>query len=181
MHVQEEISDIDIKRMVGDVHLEGDRRYKMVGKDQSVKDLRLACIGPYIDPVIEGSLTKFSAAKSYLYRVEFKKFKFSGCTFSHSFLDGAKFVGAIFINCHFICDFVRWCRFENCSFKNCIFDIKYIRSSTFDSKCSAKNLKINICEVDEYLYLAGKRYSTGYYDIDIVEHMSQGKVFLPIK
>jgi hypothetical protein len=96
----------------------------------------------------------------------YKNFTFINCTFIEgSWLDSSTFKKCKFINCKIFGD-IRWVDFLNCEFENVTFDLKYFRASKLDNKCTAKNLIFKIGQIDEYIWLFGKRYGSAPWGLD---------------
>ena len=89
----------------------------------------------------------------------YTKITFENCIFNDkSWMDSSSFINCIFINCNFYGDF-RWITFDKCNFENTHFDMKYIRATTLKKNCNFNNVTIKVKQIDEYIWVFGKRYS----------------------
>jgi len=84
---------------------------------------------------------------------------FENCVFNDkSWIDSSSFNGCKFINCNFYGDF-RWITFDKCSFENTHFNMTYMRATTLKKNCIFNNVTIKTKQIDEYIWVFGKRYS----------------------
>ena len=85
---------------------------------------------------------------------------FENCVFNDkSWIDSSTFNNCKFINCNFYGDF-RWITFDKCNFENTHFNMTYMRATTLHKNCNFINVTIKTKQIDEYIWVFGKRYSS---------------------
>ena len=91
--------------------------------------------------------------------IVYDKVLFRNCTFDgDSWFDGILFKACTFDNCTFS-GRMRWCEFNECNIINTEFDMKYMRRTTFRKNCTYDNVKFNIEQIDEAVWLFGERHN----------------------
>lgn len=86
-----------------------------------------------------------------------------------TWFDTTLFKNVTFENCVLDADFIRWCKFDNCQFINCSGNFRYVRGTTWKKNCKFVNSSFRIHQIDEYIYINGKRYSASWAnDVPII-------------
>lgn len=94
----------------------------------------------------------------YLCDQIFINMTFENCEFnSNSFIDSCIFNKCKFVNCKINGDF-RWVDFNKCEFTDTEITLNYFRASKITKDSKANNLLVFTKQVDEYVWLFGRRY-----------------------
>jgi uncharacterized protein YjbI with pentapeptide repeats len=119
--------------------------------------------GTFDKTTITGSIKNIKT-KINTVSIIYNKVTFENCIFENTRCDWIYFNECIFLNCMFSGD-MRWVDFDKCNFFDTYFDMNYIRRVTFKKNCIFKNMNIKAINIDEYIWLFGKRYSKSYHPL----------------
>lgn len=132
--------------------------------DKKQKETYIKCVGQFVGytALLTGMWEKFTTTLNTS-NIIYDNFTFKDCYFlEKSWFDSCVFKKCNFINCIFKGD-MRWIDFLSCEFENVQFDLSYIRASKIDKKCTLKNVQFNIEQIDEYMFVLGKKYKKDFW------------------
>lgn len=85
--------------------------------------------------------------------------------FQDTLFKNVTFENCVFKDVHCI----RWCKFDDCQFINCSGNFRYARVTTWKKNCKFVNSSFMVSQIDEYIYVNGKRHSEiSIYDDPLV-------------
>lgn len=91
--------------------------------------------------------------------IVYKNVLFEDCTFlEQSWIDMTDFKKCTFVNCKFYGE-IRWTTFDECNFKQTSFNMEYVRATTLRSNCLYDEFVLNVEQIDEYVWLFGKKHT----------------------
>ena len=155
-----------VKLNYSDVHpyansLDSNKRY-LVNCDFYEKKVLMIHTARFDRTTITGTIKNMNVLM-HCVTTNYDNVTFENCIFNDkSWFDWINFDNCKFINCKFGGS-MRWIDFNNCQFINVEFDMEYTRRVTIKKNCQSENINIKIKQIDEYIWLFGKRYSESYH------------------